>query len=117
METLSEAALRLSEGRCGKGCESCPANSIRRAAGSGACLIRRIARIDNAAAQIDFLRRWMTKNPPKPGMTEGLKKTIGALIDECNANDDCCVCPMDEWCLYSGRIHLWSDPRKEDEDD
>ena len=63
-ETMHDTAVRLSAGRCGNGCDGCPAASWRD--NNGACLIRRIAKIKNAGEQVINLQDWAHRNPPIP---------------------------------------------------
>lgn len=60
-ETMHDAAVRLSAGRCGNGCDGCPAVLWRDS--NGACLIRRIAKIKNAGEQVLKLQDWAYNNP------------------------------------------------------
>ena len=65
-ETLHEMAVRMVNGddckpQCGKGCDKCPAGKLRSA--NGACLVRRIAKVDNCEEQIDGLRAWAAEHP------------------------------------------------------
>ena len=65
-ETLHEMAVRMVKGedcqpQCGKGCDECPACKLRSA--NGACLVRRIAKVDNCEEQIEWLRAWAAEHP------------------------------------------------------
>ena len=60
-ETMHDAAVRLSAGRCGNGCDGCPAVLWRDS--NGACLIRRIAKNQNAGEQVLKLQDWAYCNP------------------------------------------------------
>ena len=65
-ETLHEMAVRMVKGedcqpQCGKGCDECPAGKLRSA--NGACLVRRIAKVDNCEEQIEWLRAWAAEHP------------------------------------------------------
>lgn len=65
-ETLHEMAVRMVNGedcqpQCGKGCKKCPADKLRSA--NGACLVRRIAKVDNCEEQIEGLRVWAKEHP------------------------------------------------------
>lgn len=60
-ETMHDAAVRLSAGRCGHGCDGCPAVLWRDS--NGACLIRRIAKVGNAEEQVLKLQDWVYNNP------------------------------------------------------
>ena len=65
-ETLHEMAVRMIKGedcqpQCGKGCGECPAGKLRSA--NGACLVRRIAKVDNCEEQIEGLRAWAAEHP------------------------------------------------------
>lgn len=65
-ETLHEMAVRMVKGedcqpQCGKGCDKCPAGKLR--SKTGACLVRRIARVDNCEEQIEGLRAWAAEHP------------------------------------------------------
>ena len=65
-ETLHEMAVRMVKGddcqpQCGKGCDKCPAGKLRSA--NGACLVRRIAKVDNCEEQIEGLRKWAAEHP------------------------------------------------------
>lgn len=60
-ETMHDTAVRLSAGRCGHGCDGCPAVLWRDS--NGACLIRRIAKIKNAGEQVLKLQDWAYCNP------------------------------------------------------
>ena len=65
-ETLHEMAVRMVKGedcqpQCGKGCDKCPAGKLRSA--NGACLVRRIAKVDNCEKQIEWLRAWAAEHP------------------------------------------------------
>ena len=65
-ETLHEMAVRMVKGEdcqphCGKGCDKCPAGKLRSA--NGACLVRRIAKVDNCEEQIEGLRAWAAAHP------------------------------------------------------
>ena len=65
-ETLHEMAVRMVKGedcqpQCGKGCDKCPAGKLRSA--NGACLVRRIAKVDNCEEQIEWLRAWAEEHP------------------------------------------------------
>ena len=65
-ETLHEMAVRMIKGedcqpQCGKGCDKCPAGKLRSA--NGACLVRRIAKVDNCEEQIEWLRAWAAEHP------------------------------------------------------
>ena len=65
-ETLHEMAVRMIKGedcqpQCGKGCDECPAGKLRSA--NGACLVRRIAKVDNCEEQIEWLRAWAEEHP------------------------------------------------------
>lgn len=61
METMHDTAVRLSTGRCGNGCDGCPAVLWRDS--NGACLIRRIAKIKHAGEQVLKLQDWGYCNP------------------------------------------------------
>lgn len=61
-ETLHEMAIRMSGGRCGKGCAGCPAHAAMYSV-SGGCLIRRLAKVENADEQIESLKRWAEEHP------------------------------------------------------
>lgn len=61
-ETMHDTAVRLSAGRCGNGCDGCPAASWRD--NNGACLIRRIVKIKNSEDQVLKLQDWAYRNPP-----------------------------------------------------
>lgn len=63
-ENMHDTAVRLADGRCGHGCDGCPAASWRD--NNGACLIRRIAKIKNAGEQVINLQDWAHRNPPIP---------------------------------------------------
>lgn len=63
-ESLHEMAVRMSGGRCGKGCAGCPAHAAMYSVGGG-CLIRRLAKIDNADEQILLLKMWAEEHPRK----------------------------------------------------
>lgn len=63
-ETLHEMAVRMSGGRCGKGCADCPAHAAMYSVGGG-CLIRRLAKIENADEQIDTMKKWASEHPRK----------------------------------------------------
>ena len=65
-ETLHEMAVRMVKGedcqpQCGKGCDKCPAGQLRSA--NGACLVRRIAKVDNCEEQIEGLMAWAKEHP------------------------------------------------------
>ena len=65
-ETLHEMAVRMVKGedcqpQCGKGCDKCPAGKLRSA--NGACLVRRIAKVDNCEEQIEGLKAWAAEHP------------------------------------------------------
>lgn len=55
-ETLHEIAVRMSDGRCGKHCDSsCPANAFHH---GRPCLVCVIAQIDNADDQLEAMIAW-----------------------------------------------------------
>lgn len=65
-ETLHEMAVRMIKGedcqaQCSKGCDKCPARKLRSA--NGACLVRRIAKVDNCEEQIEGLKAWAAEHP------------------------------------------------------
>lgn len=61
-ENMHDTAVRLADGRCGHGCDGCPAASWRDK--NGACLIRRIVKIKNSEDQVRKLQDWAYRNPP-----------------------------------------------------
>lgn len=65
-ETLHEMAVRMVKGvycdyQCGEGCGHCPLSKLR--SKTGACLVRRIAKVDNCEEQIKGLRAWAEEHP------------------------------------------------------
>lgn len=73
-ETMHDTAVRLSAGRCGNGCDGCPAALWRDS--NGACLIRRIAKIGNAEEQVINLQNWAAEHPEPvyPSWEEGWRQ-------------------------------------------
>nr|DAM34677.1 MAG TPA: hypothetical protein [Caudoviricetes sp.] len=73
-ETMHDTAVRLSAGRCGNGCDGCPATLWRDS--NGACLIRRIAKIKNAGEQVINLQDWAKEHPEPvyPSWEEGWRQ-------------------------------------------
>lgn len=63
MEKLQELALRVSNGRCGKGCDGCPAAKWR--GENNVCLVRRLAKASNSEEQIEALKLWGDEHPAK----------------------------------------------------
>lgn len=61
-ETLHEMAVRMSGGRCGKGCAGCPAHAARYSVGGG-CLVRILAKFENVDEQIEGLKKWAEEYP------------------------------------------------------
>lgn len=64
-ESLHEMAVRMSGGRCSKGCDYCPAHVVTTYPLSDGCLIRRLAMIENADKQIEALKKWTEMHPKK----------------------------------------------------
>ena len=80
-ETLHEMAVRMSGGRCGKGCADCPAHAAMYSVGGG-CLIRRLAKIENVDAQIDTLKKWASEHPRKTYKSVFLDSFPNALLND-----------------------------------
>lgn len=103
-ETLHEMAVRMIKGEdCksqrGKGCDKCPAGKLRSA--NGACLVRRIAKVDNCEEQIEWLRTWAAEHPAQryPSWQEAWQSLFPGAEEMCPGNVFGEDCPKGMLCL------------------
>lgn len=96
-ESLHEMAVRMSGGRCGKGCADCPAHAAMYSV-NGGCLIRRLAKIENADEQIDTMKKWASEHPRKTWL-DLLREKLPNSIYTVDRNQIPNLCP---YMLFAG---------------
>ena len=101
--TSHEMAVRMVTGedcqpQCGKGCDKCPAGKLRSA--NGACLVRRIAKVDNCEEQIEGLRAGAAEYavPRYPSWADGWQSLFPGADDPCPEQWFQEGCPKDVDC-------------------